>query len=103
MNSPIVSRNFRQVTFAAVTMGALAMLRAFLVLYPSRHTRLTGSPLLIGFEMVKAAALLLILGRVYIQNNKQDDQAARGNNVYEFGRAASLSVLIDISISLFMQ
>jgi hypothetical protein len=64
MNFPIVNRSPAQITFAAVTMGSLAMLRAWSVLYPSRHTRFTGSPLLIAFESVKAAALFGILCRV---------------------------------------
>jgi hypothetical protein len=45
MNFPIVNRSPAQITFAAVTMGSLAMLRAWSVLYPSRHTGFTGSPL----------------------------------------------------------
>jgi hypothetical protein len=62
MNSPIVHRSLGQTTFTAVTMGALAMWWGWKVLHPSRHTGFTGSPLLIGFEVVKAAVLLLILG-----------------------------------------
>jgi hypothetical protein len=103
MNSPIVHRSLGQITFTAVIMGPLAMLNAWKVLYPSRHTGFTGSPLLTGFEVVKAIVLLLILGRVYIQNSKEDDQAVRANNVYGFGRAAALSLIIDTSISLFKQ
>jgi hypothetical protein len=100
MNFPIASRNLGQTTFAAVTMGALAMLRAWSVVYPSRHIGFTGSPLLIAFEVVKATALLLVLGWVYIKNSKEDDQVVRANNVYVFGTAASLSVLIDLSRSI---
>jgi hypothetical protein len=34
MNLPIANRSPGLITFAAVTMGSLAMLRAWLVLYP---------------------------------------------------------------------
>jgi hypothetical protein len=40
------------------------MLRAWVVVHPSRHTGFTGSPALIVFEAVKTAMLLVILGRV---------------------------------------
>ncbi len=100
MNFPVATRNPGQTTFAAVTMGMLAMLRAWMVLYPSRHTGFTGSPLLIAFEVVKTTALLMILGRVYLLNGKADDQAVRSKHERTFTMAASVSVLIDISISI---
>jgi hypothetical protein len=103
MNSPIVHRRLGQTTFTAVIMGTLSMLYAWKVLYPSRHTGSTGSPLLIGFEVVKATVLLPILGRVYIRNRKENDQVVRANHVYVFGTAAALSLIIHSSIRLFNQ
>jgi hypothetical protein len=100
MNSPTVSRSLGRTTFAAVVMGSGAMLRGWMVLYPSRHIGFTGSPLLIGFEAVKATALLLVLSWVYIKNTKEEDRVIRANNVYLFGAAASLSIIIDVSISI---
>ena len=101
MNFPIVNRSPAQITFAAVTLESLAMLRAWFVLYPSRHTGFTGTPLLIAFEAVKATALLLILCRVYIQNRKEDDRAVRSDHERTFTKAAVVSVLIDTGITLF--
>jgi hypothetical protein len=101
MNIPITQSTPSQINWAATGMGTLAMLRAWLVLYPSRHTGFTGSPLLTGFEVVKCAALFLILRRVYMLNREEDDQAVRSRFVTRFGMAASVSVLIDISISLY--
>jgi hypothetical protein len=96
----IANRNSGPTTMLAVVMGTLAILFAWLVLYPSGHAGFTGSPVLIGFEVVKTAALLLILGRVYLLNRKEDDQAARSKHVHVFGMAASLSVLIDVSMTI---
>jgi hypothetical protein len=100
MNFPIVNRSPGQTNMAAAVLGALALLRAWVVLCPSRHTGFTGSPALIAFEVVKTTALLLILGRVYKLNAKEDDQAVRLENLKTFTMAASVSILIDISISL---
>jgi hypothetical protein len=88
---------------AAIVMGTLALLFARLALYPSRHTGFTGSPLLIAFEVIKTAALLLILGRVYMLNSKEDDQTVRSKHVDVFAMAASVSVLIDISMAIAKQ
>jgi hypothetical protein len=101
MNIPITQNTPSQINWAAIGMGTLAMLRSWLVLYPTRHTGFTGSPPLIAFEVVKCAALFLILGRVYVLNREEDDQAVRSKYITKFGMAAGISVLIDISISLY--
>jgi hypothetical protein len=101
MNLPIANRSPGLITFSAVTMGSLAMLRAWLVLYPSRHTGFTGSPLLIGFEAMKAAVLLLVLCRVYMLNRYEDDQAVRSTHELGFTRAAAISVVVDTGITLW--
>jgi hypothetical protein len=103
MDFLIANRNAGPTTMLAVVMGTLAILFAWLVLYPSGHTGFTGSPVLIGFEVAKTAALLLILGRVYMLNSKEDDQAVRSKHVHVFGMAASLSVLIDVSMTIAEQ
>jgi hypothetical protein len=82
MNIP-VSRSPAQV-WVAFLAGSLALLRAWLVLYPSRHIGFTASPLLIGLEVVKTIALFLILSRVYMLNSDEDDQAVRSKHVYTF-------------------
>ena len=38
MNSPVANRNPRQTNKLAVIFGALAILYAWMVIYPSRHT-----------------------------------------------------------------
>jgi hypothetical protein len=62
MNIPVSTRSPAQV-WAAFAMGSLALLRSWLVLYPSRHTGFTATPPLIAFEVVKTAILLIILVR----------------------------------------
>jgi hypothetical protein len=101
MNFPIANRNPRETNRLAVIFGALAMLYAWTVIYPSRHSGFTGSPPLVVFEVTKAIALLLILGKVYMLNREEVDQTARSQNIYMFTVAAGVSVLIDIGISLF--
>lgn len=101
MNFPIVNRSPGQITFAAVTMGALAMFRAWVVIHPSRHSGLIGSRALIAFEVVKSIALLLILARVYMLNSRENDGAIRSSHVYTFTRLAAVSVVIDTGITLF--
>ena len=100
MNLPLVNRSPGMITFSAVTMGSLAILRAWLVLYPSRHTGFIGSPLMIGFEAMKAAVLLLVLCRVYTLNRYENDQAVRSIHEQDFSRAAAISVLVDTGITL---
>jgi hypothetical protein len=100
MDSPLVNRIQGQ-TFAAVSMGALAMLWGWMVLHPSRRTGFTGAPLLTAFERMKTLVLLVILGRVYLLNGKEDDPAVRAERVDAFTRAASISVIVDTCITLF--
>jgi hypothetical protein len=78
-----------------------AFLRSLLVLYPSRHTGFKGTPTLIAFEAVKALALLLIMGWVYVKNAKEDDQVIRSRHLGSFTLAATGSIFIDLSIYLF--
>ena len=100
MNLPFVNRSPGMITFSAVSMGSLALLQAWLVLYPSRHTGFIGSPLLVGFEAMKAAVLLLVLCRVYALNRYEEDQAVRSIHEQDFSRAAAISVLVDTGITL---
>jgi hypothetical protein len=100
MSFPWVTRNPGQLTTAAVAMGTLALLFSWRVLNPSRHAGFAGSPLLMGFEVVKTIALFLILSRVYMLNSKEDDPSVRGKYVYVFGAAAGLSVIIDALIMI---
>jgi hypothetical protein len=101
MFTPIVNRNLGMTTMGAFALGLLAFLRSLLVLYPSRHTGFKGTPTLIAFEAVKALALLLILGWVYVKNAKEDDQVIRSRHLGSFTLAATGSIFIDLSIYLF--
>jgi hypothetical protein len=101
MFTPIVNRNLGITTMEAFAFGLLAFMRSLLVLYPSRHTGFKGTPTLIAFEAVKALALLLILGWVYVKNAKEDDQVIRSRHLGSFTLAATGSIFIDLSIYLF--
>ena len=96
MNIPVSTRTPAQV-WAAFAMGSVALLRAWLVIY---LTVFTATPALIAFEVVKTAILLIILVRTYVLINKENDQVARLKHFQVFTMAASVSVLIDIAITL---
>jgi hypothetical protein len=99
MNIPVSTRTPAQV-WAAFAMGSVALLRAWLVIYPTGITVFTATPALIAFEVVKTAILLIILVRTYVLINKENDQVARLKHFQVFTMAASVSVLIDIAITL---
>jgi hypothetical protein len=101
MNLPIAKRHLDQNTMLAVVMGTLAMVRAWVVIHPSRHAGFTGSLALIVFEVIKTAVLLVVLGRAFALNSKEDDPLARAAHVRSFAMAAGMSVLIDTGITLF--
>ena len=84
MNLPTANRNPGQTNMLAVSFGMLAALYSLMVLYPlPAHIGFTGTPPLIAFEVIKTAALFLILGSVYLRNRKEDDRAIRSGNTHK--------------------
>ena len=104
MTVPSVDPRYRpdHINATVLIFGMVALQRAWIVLYPSRHTGFIGTPPLIAFEVIKTAALLLILGHVQMRIGKEHAAVVRSQRARIFTMAASLSTLIDIGMS-FLQ
>jgi hypothetical protein len=97
----VVAKNTsRSINLAAATMGGLAILRAWVVIHPSEHSGFIDSTGLIAFELIKVAALLMVLCWVFVRNRSEDDRTVRSKREYAFSFVAAMSILIDIGIWL---